>query len=74
MYLKHLMQILGLISMPVALSLQGVAAAGETTLKIGDTLPPFQANDQNGNLWRSKDHIGKENLVIYFFPAALTGG
>ena len=43
-------------------------------LKEGDSVPPFTAIDQNGNLWKSSDVVGKKNLVIYFYPAAMTGG
>ncbi len=46
----------------------------EITLKAGDPAPSFMANDQNGNLWRSSDHIGKGNIVVYFYPVAMTGG
>jgi peroxiredoxin Q/BCP len=44
------------------------------SLKIGDPAPSFQANDQDGNLWRLEDHLNKEILVIYFYPGAMTGG
>lgn len=70
---RKIFQLLGFISVPFALSINS-AAAGGNTLKVGDMVPPFQANDQNGNLWRSEDHIGKGYLVVYFFPIALTGG
>jgi peroxiredoxin Q/BCP len=73
MGLKRLLQMLGIISVPLALSVNS-AAGEEAVLKIGDSVPPFQANDQNGNLWRSEDHTGKGYLVVYFFPIALTGG
>ncbi len=43
-------------------------------LRIGDPAPSFQANDQNGNLWRLEDHLNKGSLVVYFYPAAMTGG
>jgi len=49
-------------------------AGDEIVLKVGDPAPSFMANDQNGNLWKSSDHIGKGNLIIYFYPVALTGG
>ena len=71
---KELLQLVGLLSVPVALIWQGSAAAGDQSLPIGDPIPSFQANDQNGNLWRSQDHLGKGFLVVYFYPAALTGG
>ncbi|WP_298391921.1 peroxiredoxin [Flavobacterium sp.] len=37
-------------------------------LKIGDKLPDFKAKDTNGILFDSKDYIGKQPLVIYFYP------
>ena len=37
-------------------------------LKVGDKLPDFSAKDTNGNLFNSKDYIGKQALVIYFYP------
>ena len=49
-------------------------AGGDTGLKVGDPAPTFMANDQNGNLWKSADHIGKGMLIIYFYPVAMTGG
>ncbi len=48
----------------------------ETSAKrsIGDTIPAFQAMDDNGNLWKSQEHTGDKALVVYFYPAAMTGG
>lgn len=37
-------------------------------LKLGDKLPNFKAKDTNGNLFDSQDYIGKQALVIYFYP------
>lgn len=37
-------------------------------LKVGDKLPDFSAKDTNGNLFNSKDYVGKQSLVIYFYP------
>jgi len=45
-----------------------------TKLKVGDNAPQFQANDDEGKLWKSSDHIDKEYLIVYFYPAAMTGG
>ena len=44
------------------------------TIEIGDPAPSFMANDQNGELWNSADYYGKGFVVVYFYPAALTGG
>ena len=37
-------------------------------LKIGDKLPDFSAKDTNGNIFNSQDYIGKQSLVVYFYP------
>jgi peroxiredoxin Q/BCP len=41
---------------------------------VGETAPAFETKDDQGNVWKSSDHIGKGVLVVYFYPAALTGG
>ncbi|MBN1997674.1 peroxiredoxin [candidate division KSB1 bacterium] len=42
--------------------------------EIGDPAPQFEALDAQDQTWRSKDVIGKKNLVVYFYPVAMTGG
>ncbi|MEC4004356.1 peroxiredoxin [Flavobacterium sp. SUN052] len=37
-------------------------------LKVGDRLPDFKSKDTNGNLFDSQNYIGKQPLVIYFYP------
>ncbi len=49
-------------------------AAISDTLRVGENAPGFVANDQDGNLWKFEDHLGKGYLVVYFYPAAMTGG
>jgi len=41
---------------------------------VGDPAPTFTATDQDGHLWKSSDWIGKKYLIVYFYPAAMTGG
>ena len=48
------------------------AKGGE--VKVGYPAPAFQATDDQGNTWKSSDHVGKKILVVYFYPADLTGG
>lgn len=50
------------------------AEAEDTGLKVGDVAPAFQAKDDGGKVWKSEDHVGKKTLVVYFYPAAMTGG
>ena len=51
-----------------------MAKGGETVLNIGDKAPDINLNDQDGNLWRLKDHLGKSDIVVYFYPAAMSSG
>ncbi len=43
-------------------------------LEVGDAAPAFTAKDDQGKGWKSTDYIGKKILVVYFYPADLTGG
>ena len=43
-------------------------------LSVGDPAPEFSAKDDRGNDWNSSDHVGKKILVVYFYPADMTGG
>jgi thioredoxin-dependent peroxiredoxin len=53
----------------------GAQAADEKTdLKVGDAAPVFQAQDDQGKTWKSSDYVGKKILVVYFYPADMTGG
>ena len=48
--------------------------AQDIELKIGDQVKPFIAQADNGKVWKSYKVVGKKNLVVYFYPAAMTGG
>ncbi|MCK5901846.1 MAG: peroxiredoxin [Cocleimonas sp.] len=37
-------------------------------VKLGDKLPSFTLNDQNGKAISIDQFIGKKNIVIYFYP------
>ena len=44
-------------------------------LKIGDKMPPFEVVDQDGQVVRSEDFIGKgRKTIIYFYPKDNTSG
>ena len=45
-----------------------------TALKIGSAAPAFSARDQNGNKVSLKDFKGKNHIVLYFYPKAMTPG
>jgi thioredoxin-dependent peroxiredoxin len=53
----------------------GLATAAETVdLKVGDKAPTFEALDDTGKAWKSSEHVGKKIVVVYFYPADMTGG
>lgn len=58
----------------VGLMAASAAAAQEVALQVGDRAPAFQAVADDGKVWRSREHVGKSFLVVYFYPAAMTGG
>lgn len=43
-------------------------------IEIGDSIPTFKLRDQHGNFFNSVDWIGKEILVIFFYPKDDTPG
>jgi len=45
-----------------------------TLPKIGNLAPAFNTVDQNGNKVSLKDFRGKKNIVLYFYPKAMTPG
>jgi len=53
-----------------------VAAADDKKVDLnpGDLAPAFEAHDDQGQLWKSADHVGKKYVVIYFYPGDFTPG
>jgi peroxiredoxin Q/BCP len=57
-----------------AVSVMGFGMNTARAIDIGEKAPTFEATDDLGKPWKSEDHVGKGMLVVYFYPAALTGG
>jgi peroxiredoxin Q/BCP len=51
-----------------------ISFSAKAQLKVGDQAPSFTAKDDTGQAWNSADYVGKKILVVYFYPAAMTGG
>ena len=76
------MQLLSrLTAVTCALAIVGFVVAGGlragekgSKVKIGDKAPAFESVDENGQDWKSKDHVGKKVIVLYFYPADFTSG
>jgi peroxiredoxin Q/BCP len=52
----------------------GVFAQESALIKEGAKAPEFSALDDTGAEWKSSDHVGKKVVVVYFYPADMTGG
>jgi len=57
----------------VGVLLLGTARAADD-VKVGDKAPAFEAKDEQGKTWKLEDRVGKKVVVVFFFPAAFTGG
>jgi len=40
----------------------------------GDKIPLFKATADDGSIWDISKYIGKDYIIVYFFPAAMTSG
>ncbi len=36
-------------------------------LQVGDVVPHFKCLDDHGQIWDSREHVGKKMLVVYFY-------
>jgi peroxiredoxin Q/BCP len=60
------------LALTTAAMLIGGAQADDP--KVGDKAPTFQATNDQGKEWKSTEHVGKQIVVVYFYPADFTGG
>lgn len=53
----------------------GLVSGAETKgVSVGDQAPRFEVKDDRGEVWDSDEHFGKKVVVVYFYPADMTGG
>ena len=45
------------------------ASRAEGQVKVGEFAPEFCCEDDKGNVWQSRDHVGKKIIVLYFYPS-----
>jgi thioredoxin-dependent peroxiredoxin len=65
---------MGLLAVLALMAAASPAQDKPADLKVGDPAPEFQAMDDQGKVWKSQDVVGKKILVVYFYPADMTGG
>jgi peroxiredoxin Q/BCP len=51
-----------------------LATFGQQGLSVGDKAPEFKAPADDGSTWDIKEVLGEKFIVVYFYPAAMTGG
>jgi thioredoxin-dependent peroxiredoxin len=63
--MKNALSFAGILLLSVTASCQDTH---HKALTIGDTIPAFRLTDQDGKPFNSTDHLGKSDLVIFFYP------
>lgn len=66
--MKKITSIIALLSLTIS-----VMAQNSNELKIGDKISDFSGIDDSGANWKSSK-VKTDFLVVYFYPAAMTGG
>lgn len=51
-----------------------LASSAQQGLPVGDNAPVFKATADNGSTWNINNFLGEKYIVVYFYPAAMTGG
>ncbi|MBI1314621.1 redoxin domain-containing protein [bacterium] len=62
------------LSVPASADDKKSDEAKPVDLKVGDKAPVFKSVGDDGKPWNSADHVGKKIVVVYFYPADMTGG
>jgi len=62
------------ITLSLCLGLTAGAADGGKTPKAGDKAPLVEGKDQDGKTWKLADHVGKQVVLLYFYPKDDTPG
>ena len=65
---------LSTIALLLSLGLTAGAADGGKTPKMGDKAPLVEGKDQDGKTWKLADHVGKQVVLLYFYPKDDTPG
>lgn len=62
-----------LIKMIILFAITTGCSQNSKELNVGDTAPNFKGIDSDGKSWNSNS-VTSNFLVVYFYPAAMTGG
>ena len=62
--------LIGIVLFSMLFNVSGI----DPSINIGDSVPDFTALDDEGKEWKLSDHYRHYYIVLYFYPAAFTGG
>jgi thioredoxin-dependent peroxiredoxin len=51
-----------------------MTASAQQGVSVGEKAPVFKATADDGSTWKMSKYLGKDYIVVYFYPAAMTGG
>jgi thioredoxin-dependent peroxiredoxin len=51
-----------------------ISMSGQDGLSVGSKTPLFKAAADDGSVWDISKYLGEKYIVVYFYPAAMTGG
>lgn len=66
--------LLSALTLLLALTLTSIAADAAKTPKAGEAAPRIEGKDQDGKTWKLADHVGKQVVLLYFYPKDETPG
>lgn len=63
----------GIIAL-IVLVMETISVSGQDGLLVGAKAPVFKATADDGSTWDINKYLGDKYIVVYFYPAAMTGG
>src|SRR5437899_5982322 len=70
----HSLRLLGLVAAGLTTALQSGQARAAESPKAGDKAPLIEGKDQDGKPWKLADSVGKQVVLLYFYPKDETPG
>ena len=71
---KHARSVVPIIGMAFGICLWGAGGASAAELSVGDAAPDFALEGTDGSKHQLRDFVGKQAVVVAWFPKAFTPG
>jgi len=73
-HMKKPTRLVALLTLIAIIFTFAVAAGAADPPKVGDKAPSVTGKNQDGKTWKLSDHLGKEVVLLYFYPRDDTPG